>query len=148
MTLSTSINQSNPTGSGAASDSTVPAVGTTWVYSGAPVGPVTITVKAGAAQAVTSATLNVTVTRGPTVNSPNTVAGTFSLTTSTGMLNGTISGEALLSGGAWHLRGNAVLTSGTIGASAGSGGFSADITLGNPGTSDDTVVWNLDGVVS
>jgi hypothetical protein len=123
-------------------------VGTTWVYSGAPVGPVTITVKAGAAQAVTSATLNVTVTRGPTVNSPNTVAGTFSLTTSTGMLNGTISGEALLSGGAWHLRGNAVLTSGTIGASAGSGGFTADITLGNPGTSDDTVVWNLDGVVS
>ena len=148
MTLSTSINQSNPTGSGAASDSTVPAVGTTWVYSGAPVAPVTIAVKAGAAQAVSSATLSVTVTRGATLNSPNTVAGTFSLTTSTGVLNGTLSGEALLGGGAWHLRGNAVLTSGTVGASVGSGGFTADITLGNPGTSDDTVVWNLDGVVS
>jgi hypothetical protein len=52
------------------------------------------------------------------------------------------------SGGAWHLRGNAVVTNGTIGASAGSGGFTADITLGNPGTGDDTIVWNIDGVVS
>ncbi len=65
------------------------------------------------------------------------------------MLNGTLSGEALLSGGAWHLRGNAVLTSGTVGANAGSGGFTADITLGNPGTSDDTVcgtstAWSAD----
>ena len=34
------------------------------------------------------------------------------------------------------------------GGAAGSGGFTADITLGNPGTDDDTVSWRLDGTVS
>jgi putative cell wall-binding protein len=148
MTLSTNVALSNPTGSGAASESTSPAVGTTWIFSGTPLAPVTVTVKAGAPQAVTSATLNVTVTRGGGATSPNTLAGTLSLATSNGVLNGTVSGEALLTGGAWHLRGNAVVTNGTIGASAGSGGFTADITLGNPGTGDDTIAWNIDGVVS
>ena len=148
MTLSTGLAQSDPTGSGAESDSTLPAVGTTWIYSGAPLAPVTITVKAGAPQVVMSATLNVTVTRGADSTSPNTVAGTFSIATTSGVLNGTIGGEALLTGGAWHLHGDAVITSGTVSATAGSGGFTADITLGNPGTSDDTVVWNIDGVVS
>ena len=88
------------------------------------------------------------MTRGADSTSPNTIAGTFSIATTSGVLNGTIGGEALLTGGAWHLRGNVVLTSGTVGATAGSGGFTADITLGNPGTSDDTVAWNLDGIVS
>ena len=40
LTLSTGLAQSNPTGSGAESESTLPAVGTTWIYSGAPLAPV------------------------------------------------------------------------------------------------------------
>ena len=48
----------------------------------------------------------------------------------------------------WHLRGQARLTSGSAGANVGTGGFSVDIVLGNPGTTDDTVSWNLDAIVS
>ncbi len=147
MTLSANVAQSSPTGSGAASDSTVPAVGTTWSYSGPPLAPVQVSIKVGAPQAVTFSSLNVTLTRGASASAPNTVAGSFSLTTASGVITGTVNGEALLSGGVWHLRGITVLTGGA-GASAGSGGFTADITLGNPGTGDDTVSWNIDGVVS
>ena len=149
MTLSTSINQSNPTGSGAASDSTVPAVGTTWVYSSAPV-------RAGHdhGEGGRSSGRHVgDVERDGHARCHAELAEHCRRHASRsrhplGCSTARISGEALLSGGAWHLRGNAVITSGTVGASVGSGGFTADITLGNPGTSDDTVVWNLDGVVS
>ena len=148
LTLSSNLGQANPTGSGAASESMLPAVGTTWNYSSAPLAPVSVTIKAGLPAAISSATLNVTVTRGAVATAPNTVAGTFSIVTTGGTVNGTIAGEAVLSAGAWHLRGQARLMAGTAGANVGSGGFSADIVLGNPGTADDTVSWNLDSIVS
>ena len=148
MSLSSSVEQANPTGSGAASESMLPAVGTTWTFAGVPSTPVQVTIKAGAPQAITSAILSVTVTRGAFTNAPNTVAGSFSLTTAAGAVNGTIAGEAILGAGVWRLRGQASLTGGSAGANVGAGGFTADIVLGSPGTSDDTVSWNLDAIVS
>ncbi len=147
MTLSASIGQSGPTGSGAESESTLPAVGTTWTFSGTPLAPVQVTIAGKTPQPITSSSLSLTLTRGSSGTIPSSVAGSFSLTTTSGVVTGSVSGEALLSGGVWHLRGMAALTGGA-GASAGSGGFTADITLGNPGTGDDTVSWNVDGVVS
>ncbi len=126
----------------------VPAVGTTWTFAGAPLAPVQATIKAATPQAISSSTLSVTVTRGAFTNAPNTVAGSFSLTTAIGVVNGTIAGEAILSAGVWHLRGQARLTSGSAGANVGTGGFTVDIVLGNPGTTDDTVSWNVDAIVS
>ena len=148
MALLSDISQANPTGSGAASESMVAAVGTTWTYTGALGTPVQVTIKGSAPQPVSAAILSVTVTRGATAGAPNTVAGSFTLTTTAGTVNGTISGEAIVTGGAWHLRGQVRLTGGSAGVNVGSGGFTADVTLGNPGTGDDTVSWNLDGVVS
>ncbi len=149
MSLSSNVEQANPTGSGAASESMLPAVGTTWTFAGVPSTPVQVTIKAGAPQAITSAILSVTVTRGAFTNAPNTVAGSFSLTTAAGAVNGTIAGEAILGAGVWRLRGQASAHErGSAGANVGAGGFTADIVLGSPGTSDDTVSWNLDAIVS
>jgi hypothetical protein len=147
LTLSANLAQAGATGSGAASESTEPAVGTTWTYTSTPVAPVQITIKAGLPANVSGAMLTLTVTRGATATAPHTVAGSFSLSTTSGVVSGTVAGEALLSAGVWRLRGSSQFDP-TGGGAAGSGGFAADITLGNPGTGDDTVSWRLDGTVS
>lgn len=146
LTMSANLAQAGVTGSGAASDSTELAVGTTWTYTSMPVAPVQVTIKTGSPASVSGAMLTLTVTRGATVNAPNTVAGTFALSTTSGVVAGTVTGEALLSTGVWRIRGRSQFD--PTGGAAGSGGFSADITLGNPGTEDDTVSWRLDGTVS
>ena len=147
LTLSANLAQAGVTGSGAASESTQPAVGTTWTYTSAPLAPVQVTIKAGSPANVSGATLTLTVTRGATATAPHTAAGTFTLSTTSGVVSGTVTGEALLSAGVWRIRGmSQFVPSG--GGPAGSGGFVADITLGNPGTDDDTVSWRFDGTVS
>jgi len=148
VTLSAPIGQDHPTVAGAASESTDPAVGTTWTYSGPTLSPAQLTLMASAPQPVIAANLTVTVTRGASATAPTSFGGNFSLTTATGTINGSISGEAVQSGGAWHLRGSSVLTTGSAGANSGLGGFTADITLGNPGSGDDVVSWNVDSIVS
>jgi len=144
LTLSANLAQAGVTGSGAASESTDPAVGTTWTYTSTPLAPVQITIKAGSPANVSGAMLTLSVTRGASAGAPNTVAGTFSLSTTSGVVSGNVTGEALLSMGVWRIRGSSQFS----GGAAGSGGFTADITLGNPGTDDDTVSWRLDGTVS
>ena len=109
--------------------------------------PVQTTIKATTPQAISSSTLSVTVTRGV---HERTQHRRRELLADDGHRRGERDHRRRgdLERGVWHLRGQARLTSGSAGANVGTGGFTVDIVLGNPGTTDDTVSWNLDAIVS
>ena len=56
----------------------------------------------------------------------------------------TAEGEALYEDGGWKLRGFSDLTSGSATELRGRGGFTADITVLQPGLADDFVEWQFD----
>jgi putative cell wall-binding protein len=114
-------------------------------FTAAPSSPTTVTARNDAA-AVSAASIDVTITRGAG-GSPTTFTGRVTLTTSKGAVAATISGEVILDGNVWRLRGKAV--SGGWNFSSGTGGFIADLdTAGTVTPDDDTATWQLDGLVT
>jgi len=103
----------------------------------------------GDAATITAATLTITLERGENdddVVGPDTFTGTFVITTSAGTVEGTITGEAVLTGGVWQLRGMTDFNRGTSAMKSGVGGFRASIANGvTESASDDTASWTLDG---
>jgi putative cell wall-binding protein len=101
---------------------------------------------------LSSSTLVVTLVRGgntATQTGVDAFSGTFALVSALGTVTGTVSGEAILSGGSWRLRGRATFGPGTWNIGGGSGGFVADIGIAGPGTlADDSVIWRIDGSAS
>lgn len=105
----------------------------------------------GVSSPVLSSTLSLTLVRGANsalVIGPDSFTGTFTLFTAQGSVSGSISGEGVLTGGTWRLRGTISFDGGSWNATQGRGGFVADISVGSPGTlADDSVSWRLDGVL-
>jgi hypothetical protein len=103
----------------------------------------------GDAATITAATLTISLERGENddeVVGPDTFTGTFVIATSRGTVEGTITGEAVLAGGVWQLRGMSEFDRGPSRIRNGVGGFSASIANGvTESVSDDTVSWKLDG---
>lgn len=97
--------------------------------------------------AVSAASVDLRLARGSTTTDPDTFAGTVSLTTSLGTVLASVEGEAILAGGVWALRGRTTFTGGTWNATAGMGGFRADLTTNQTDSTDDHVSWQLDGVL-
>ena len=104
----------------------------------------------GSAIAIASAAITLTITRGtdgPSATGIDRYTAAITIDTPSGTITATSSGEALLVGGVWRLRGRVVITGGTWNLTAGSGGFTADLDPGattDPG--DDTISWRLDAV--
>jgi hypothetical protein len=148
--LSASISASAPLSSNGIDSTTDLSEGgtTAWNFSSTPAG---VSLSAlGTPSSVTSSTLSLTLTRGATTSattSPDRVAGTFSLLTASGSIQGTIEGEAILVAGFWKIRGRVSFTGGSGPVAAGFGGFVADLAVNSAGTlADDSVVWRLDGL--
>jgi hypothetical protein len=109
-------------------------------------------VSRGVAAAITSATLTVTLTRGvdlPGATGVDRYTATFVFGTPNGIVTGTSTGEAVLTGGAWRLRGRSTVDGGTWNVASGLGGFRADLAAGaTPAPGDDSISWQLDAVVT
>jgi hypothetical protein len=150
LSLTGAVSASGPQGSGTASESNVSGGGVTvWSASGNP--SQLSVVSRSQSVTVTSASTVITLTRGidnATATGPDTFTATFTLETPLGAVVGTASGEALLAGGVWRLRGVSVFGAGTWNVNAGAGGFTADITVNGAGFDDDVISWRVDGVVS
>ena len=107
---------------------------------------------------ITDAMLNVTIIRTPSP-SPGTLGRTLTpdrfeaawrIEAGTSTVRGTATGEAMLIGRAWHLRGPSSITIGapadtTVTSTSTTGAFAADIhTNGQPGASN-VAIWRIDG---
>ena len=124
-------------------DDTSSAGVTTWTFNLS--GPTQSATVSGAAMAIVQASTTITLTRGADtagVTGPDTFTADSSVTTAAGTITFTTTGEALLQAGTWKLRGLANYT----GLRSGRGGWTADITIGVGGLSDDSVSWRFDGL--
>jgi hypothetical protein len=151
LSLTGGIAAASPgTGTGVASGSDTSGGGVTeWSYSTIPSG--LSVVSRGQSTTITSASTVITLTRGlnnATATGPDTFTATFTLETPLGTVVGSASGEALLAGGVWRLRGVSTFSGGSWNVASGAGGFTADITVNDAGFVDDAITWRLDGVVS
>jgi len=77
---------------------------------------------------------------------PNEFDATWTLNTPRGILYGEASGEALLEGGYWRLRGRSRVAVGPLNDREATGGFVADLYVGDAGSDDDSISWRLDAV--
>ena len=106
----------------------------------------------GSVSAITSASLTLTITRGtdgPSATGVDRYTASIAIDTPGGIVTAISSGEALLSGGVWRLRGRLAITGGTWNITAGSGGFTADLATGpTTAMNDDSIAWRLDAVAS
>jgi len=103
----------------------------------------------GSSAAISSSSLSVTLQRPTGGLGPVTFTGSWAVVTSAGTVTGTASGEALLIGNSWQLRGHGVFTGGTWNVAGGEGGFSAQLATNTAGTSaDDAITWQVDGIVA
>ena len=102
----------------------------------------------GESAAVNSTNLVVTLQRPSVYGAPITFTATWSMSTPSGTVAGTASGEALFVDGVWQLRGRSEFTPGTWNISSGRGGFSAALSPGGWYVEgDESVSWQVDGVV-
>lgn len=148
--LTAAITAGSPgSATGAASDSNTSGGGITeWSYLSVPssLG----VVSKGQSSSITSASTVITLRRGvdnATATGPDTFTASFTLETSLGTVLGTAVGEAVLAGGVWRLRGLSTFTGGSWNVASGSGGFTADINVSGIGFTDDSIAWQIDGVV-
>jgi len=137
------------TSSGADSSQDDSAGGTTtWTFT--TTGASIAAVIRGTATTVTAAELSITLERGENdddILGPDTFTGEFTLTTSLGTVTGRLTGEAVLTGGAWQLRGRVDVERGTSGMRNGWGGVRATVTNGvTSSANDDAITWRVDGV--
>jgi hypothetical protein len=102
----------------------------------------------GQAAAVTSATVDLVLTRGDSAAEPDRFTADVSLGTVHGTVVGRARGEALLSEGTWALRGRFDLTGGTHDATQGAGGFRADLATGEEAAPDEVLTWRTDAVLA
>ena len=128
-----------------------PPVGgvTTWTWISA--GPGVAVTSQTQPTTVDAAAITVTLTRGidlGTVVRPDAFAASWSMTTPLGTVTGTSTGDAVLDGGVWRLRASAAFSGGSWNVDSGRGGFAADVTTGDAGSTDDAVAWTLDGIVT
>jgi hypothetical protein len=149
--LTAAVTATSPaSATGAASDSNTSGGGTTeWSYLTVP--STLGVVSRGQSSSITSASTVITLTRGldnATATGPDRFSASFTLETPLGTVLGTATGEAILVGGAWRLRGAATYTGGSWNVTTGTGGFTADITVNGIGFADDAITWRIDGVVS
>jgi hypothetical protein len=104
------------------------------------------------ASQVSSAAITVSIVRGTDsggIVAPDTFTATWSITTALGLVSGSASGEALLVGGAWQLRGQSSFAGGSWNVASGIGGFRATLTTNLAGVdNDDAISWQLDGLVA
>jgi hypothetical protein len=139
--------------SGTASETDLSGGGTTvrTFITAAPT-PVIGAVSRGVAAQVSSGALTVTIVRGTDsggIIAPDTFTATWSITTPLGLVSGWAAGEALLAGGAWQLRGQSSFAGGSWNVVSGTGGFRATLTTNLAGVdSDDSISWQLDGLVA
>lgn len=124
---------------------------TTWTFTSTDPG---VTIQAGPTPAsLSTASITLTLTRGTdtgTVRGPDRFTASATFVTSLGTLNGVAEGEAILTGGVWEFRGRSTITPGSWAVSDAPvvGGFTASITTGSPGSSDDSISWRVDGLLS
>ncbi|MBU3689397.1 MAG: hypothetical protein B7C54_03840 [Acidimicrobiales bacterium mtb01] len=121
---------------------------TTWTFSS--LGTEASVVSRGVSSTVSQASLTLSLSRGvntATQTAADTFSATFSLVTPLGTTTGTASGEAILRSGVWKFRGSTRFLGGSWNVATGAGGFSADLGVVGPGSSDDSVVWRVDGLV-
>lgn len=103
----------------------------------------------GESAAVNSTNITLTLQRPSAYAAPFTFSAAWSLSTPSGTVAGTASGEALFVDGVWQLRGQSEFTPGTWNISSGKGGFSAALSPGDWYIEgDESVAWQVDGVVS
>ena len=114
--------------------------------------PGTGVISRGAPSTIDSASITVTLVRGtdlPGATGVDRYSAVLTLDTPNGTITSTSTGEAIFAAGVWHLRGRVDLTGGSWNATAGSGGFSADLDAGpTPAFTDDSIAWQLDAVVA
>ena len=145
--LSSTISAAAPTSSSGvdSADATTSAAVTTWTFNiDNPTATATVS---GTAVAINRVSLTITLTRGVNtlgVNGPDSFIATATITTSGGTTDVTVAGEAILEGGVWKFRG----VSTYAGTWSGRGGWMADIAIGVPGLSDDSLVAQLDGLLT
>ncbi len=152
--MSSALSAASPTtSSGLASDLDTSLGGTTTraYILPSPAQPVSA-VSRDAAASVTGGSLSFTLTHGANITGqtgPDAFTATWSLITALGTVTGTASGEAVLSGSIWALRGRSVFTGGTWNVVSGIGGFSATLNTAVPGdAADDSVSVRVDGAVT
>jgi len=96
---------------------------------------------------VGGASIDLRIRRGLAPADPDTFDGAISLTTGLGSVLGTVSGQALFADGVWRLRGQVTLTGGSWNATAGGGGFTADLTANLTDPTDDEIRWQIDALM-
>ena len=145
--LSSTISATTPASSSGvdSADASTSAAVTSWTFTiDNPTATATVS---GTAVAINQVSVTITLTRGvdaPGVNGPDTFVATATITTAGGTIAVTAAGEALLDGGVWKFRGVATYT----GTWSGRGGWTTDIAIGVPGLSDDSLVAQLDGLLT
>lgn len=150
LTLDGPIGSSAPTetdGVDSADDSSEGG-STTWTYVS---NGTAVTVSAlGSTARVESGSIVLALVRGENSRSttgPDTFSAEITLTTGRGTVKAQVSGEAILAGGVWSLRGQVEFENGSWRFDSGSGGFAAELTVSSPGDlTDDSLEWRLDGV--
>ncbi|MDA2989419.1 MAG: hypothetical protein O2815_10115 [Actinomycetota bacterium] len=101
----------------------------------------------GTSVAITQVNLTITLTRGadtPGNGGISSFVANATISTPNGTINATASGEAILEDSVWKFRGSADYS----GPWSGRGGWGANISIGVPGLSDDSLVWRFDGLLS
>lgn len=98
---------------------------------------------------ITTATITIEISRGidDSLTRPDQFSANWSFESRLGSVYGSASGEAIFSGDQWSLRGKSAISGGTWAENPGFGGFSADLFVGRPGFNDDSILWQVDGVV-
>jgi len=103
----------------------------------------------GSATGITSATVDLTLTRGATSMDPDRFDAAVSIGTSLGTVLGRARGEAILVDATWQLRGRLdLLDGGTWDATQGAGGFTASLLTGDVATQDEELRWRSDAVLA
>jgi len=101
----------------------------------------------GRATGITSATVDLTLTRGSTATDPDRFRAEISLGTALGTVQARARGEGVLIDGTWQLRGRVDLDGGTWDATQGAGGFTASLVAGEVDTQDEELIWRTDAVL-
>lgn len=86
---------------------------------------------------------------GPSTTGVDTYTASFVVDTPNGTITAVSTGEAILVGDVWKLRGRTTITGGSWNVSSGLGGFVADLDVGpTPDMSDDSITWRFDAATA
>lgn len=100
-------------------------------------------VMSGLPATATSSTLGLTLVHG-NEGSPSSFSANWSISTTSGTIEGSALGEALFRENLWHLNGISSVTGGSWTGMTGRGGFVATLEVNSPSLRDDSVEWNID----